>query len=189
MVMLVKRTRNAGPPLVDAGRKALERSQQLYPVAPRRLAALAIVAAGWVSVIGCQASSEPQVASGPRIGDRDVEPAPYLTLDGLTRVVAGDGGVTLVEFCVPTGCVRCDQMRDSIERIASERIAVRRFDLSRHPALAWEFGVTVCPSYVAFRDGREVFRAAHPTSADLIASGLEEALRGPAADQVSLVVH
>ena len=83
-------------------------------------------------------------------------------------------------------------MREPIDRLASDRregLKVRRVNLNRYPQLLWEFGVTGCPSYVAFRDGKEVFRAAYPTSADLIASGLDESLHDSSVDQLSLTVH
>ncbi|MEM9660052.1 MAG: thioredoxin family protein, partial [Planctomycetota bacterium] len=82
-----------------------------------------------------------------------------MTPDEFGALLDGDADVLLVEFCVPTGCLRCDQMREPIDRLANVRrdqLQVRRLNLSRQPALAWEFGVTVCPSYVAFRGGEEV---------------------------------
>lgn len=132
------------------------------------------------------------MGSDSRVSMSAVESSPYLSLDELGRVVSGDGEVTLVEFGVPTGCERCDRMRGPIDALANDPqqpLAVRRVNLRQYPALAWEFGVTVCPSYVAFRDGQEVFRAAHPTSADLIASGLEEALHASSAEPTTLAVQ
>lgn len=121
---------------------------------------------------------------------RRAEPAPYLTLDELATTLSGDAErrLVLVEFCVPSSCSRCDQMRGPVDRLASSPpagLAVRRMDLRRHPQLAWEFKISTCPSYIAFRDGEEVFRAAYPTSADLIAARLEEVLAGAPAEQVA----
>jgi thioredoxin-like negative regulator of GroEL len=71
-------------------------------------------------------------------------------------------------------------MRNPIEQLANterERLSIRRVDFNKHASLARQLGVSVCPSYIAFHKGKEVFRAAYPTSSDLIAAGLDAALR------------
>ena len=108
------------------------------------------------------------------------ESVPYISAEEFAAAVASDGPAVLVEFCVPAGCFRCDEMRGQIDQLATnerERLMVRRVNLNQQPALARQIGVAVCPSYVVFRDGEEVFRAAYPTSADLIMAGLDESLR------------
>ncbi|MEM1013796.1 MAG: thioredoxin family protein [Planctomycetota bacterium] len=103
--------------------------------------------------------------------------APFLTLDQFAAALSDTEDVVLVEFCMPSGCSRCDAMRGPIDRLANDRrdgMAVRRVNLRQHPQLTWEFKLNACPSYVAFRGGQEVFRAEHPTSADLIAAQLDE---------------
>ena len=120
------------------------------------------------------------------------EPVAYWNVDELGAALAGESDTLLVEFCVPHGCARCAQMRGPIDRLASEQregLIVRRVNLSQAPQLMWEFNLTACPSYVAFRDGKEVYRAAHPTSADLIAAGLEESLRASSAEPLTLAVQ
>ena len=114
-----------------------------------------------------------------------VESVSYITAEEFTATVAGEGDVVLVEFCVPIGCFRCDQMREQIDRLASnerERLTIRRVNLNQQPALARQLGVSVCPSYIAFRHGEEVFRVAYPTSSDLIVAGLNESLRNSSAE-------
>ena len=136
-----------------------------------KLHALAVAAASLLAMTGCQDASSTQTDA------RAEESAPYLTLDEFATVI-GKSGATVVEFCVPTGCVRCDEMRPSIDKLAIEGLAsdqgeqpaVRRVNLRQYPALAWEFGVTVCPTYVVFAGGREVGRAEYPTSADLVSA-------------------
>ena len=140
----------------------------------------------FLATAGCQ------VAPVPQPHHATTETVSYMTVSEFTKSLAAEEGVLLVEFCVPSGCFRCDQMRGPIERLASDRrddLTVRRVNVKQQPELAWEFGVTVCPSYVAFRNGEEVFRAAFPTSADLIASGIKESLLGPSADQLTLAVQ
>jgi thioredoxin-like negative regulator of GroEL len=104
---------------------------------------------------------------------------PYIGAAELTNMLNSDDRLLLVEFCVPRGCFRCDEMRAQIDRLASdERIVVRRVDFNQHPELTSRLGVSVCPSYVAFHQGQEQFRAAYPTSADLIVAKLAESLSG-----------
>ncbi|MEM8864408.1 MAG: thioredoxin family protein [Planctomycetota bacterium] len=142
---------------------------------------MSVVAAASVgAAVGCQLSPEARTTSRP------VETASFMTLDEFSAVIAGEQEVTLVEFCVPSGCFRCNEMRSAIDELATDgrqQLTVRRVNLRQYPELAWEFGVTVCPSYIAFRDGKEVFRAAHPTSADLITAKLDDQLNELGADR------
>lgn len=103
----------------------------------------------------------------------------YISVDEFSTIEDGASEVVLVEFCVPVGCFRCDEMRPQIDRLAAEQrdqLTICRVNFNQEPALTRRLGISVCPSYVAFRDGEEVFRAAYPTSADLIAAGLDESL-------------
>ncbi len=117
-------------------------------------------------MLGCQSST----STKPPVGT--VESVSYVTTDELSAEVAEEDGIVLVEFCVPTGCARCDRMRRQIDQLASDEqqgFKIRRVNLQQQPGLAWELGVKMCPSYIAFRDGEEVFRTEYPTSSDLIA--------------------
>ena len=145
---------------------------------------IAVVVA-FVAMAGCQDESKTQP------GTRATSSATYMTVDEFSAALAREDGLLLVEFCVPSGCFRCDAMRQQVDKLARDRLqglVVRRVNLNQQPQLAWEFDVKVCPSYVAFRDGEEVFRAAYPTSADLIAAGLDEALRASPAEQLTAIV-
>lgn len=131
-----------------------------------------------VVVMGYQVSVDVQSA----------EAIPYTTLDELSDTLADESDVVLVEFCVPSGCSRCEQMRTSIDRLAADqkdRLKVRRVNLSQHLQLMVELNLPACPSYVAFRDGEEVFRTSCPTTADLIASGLDAALEDSTTQQLA----
>lgn len=128
---------------------------------------------------GCEDASRIKSEAGPESS------VSYITADEFADTVAAESNLVLVEFCVPAGCFRCDEMRAPVDQLASderERITIRRVNLNQHPALARQLGVSVCPSYIAFRDGEEVFRAAYPTSADLIVAGLDESLRNSTAE-------
>lgn len=167
--------------LLIAARRS--RSRVRTELAIPKLVALVVVSAPFWAMTGCQ------VASNNRPNARATESVSYMTVDELAAALAGENDVLLVEFCVPSGCFRCDEMREPIDRLASdqgERLTVRRVDIRQQPAVAWELDVTVCPSYIAFRDGEEVFRATYPTSTELIVSGLEESLGESSTDQLTL---
>ena len=142
------------------------------------LAATALIVAVSGSQVAFKAEREP----------RSAKSVAYKTLEELSTILDEESEVVLVEFCVPSGCSRCDQMRMPIDRLAAEQRAwlkVRRVNLSEYLQLMVELKLTACPSYVAFRDGEEVFRTDSPTSADRIASGLDKALVDFAADQLA----
>ena len=100
---------------------------------------------------------------------------PYITSEEFNQFIASADGPTLVEFCVPVGCFRCDEMNPAINKLAEEnsgRMTARRVNLNTDRLLAAKWGVTVCPSYVVFFDGKEIGRHEYPTSSDLIAASL-----------------
>ena len=139
----------------------------------RTIVSVAIITP-FVATAGCHERGSTQPDSPAE------ESVSYISADEFTTTVAEESDVVLVEFCVPFGCFRCDEMRPQIDRLAAEqrdRLTICRVNFSQEPALTSRLGVSVCPSYVAFRDGEEVFRAAYPTSADLIVVELDEYLR------------
>ena len=98
---------------------------------------------------------------------------PYVRGSEVERLVQNASKPTLLEFCVPQGCFRCDEMRSSIDALAregAECLTVRRINLNTDRQLAVEWGVQVCPTYVVFAEGREVGRIEYPTTADLVAA-------------------
>lgn len=101
---------------------------------------------------------------------------PYLSARELHDRLAKQDGPVLVEFCVPSGCARCETMRSQVNELAqgkAKEVAVLRVDFTLDRALANQLGVTVCPSYLAFDGGQELFRISYPTSGDLLASALD----------------
>ena len=103
---------------------------------------------------------------------------PYVTSADLSGKLTAEKGLVLVEFCVPAGCFRCDRMRPQVDELAdsrSEQTDVYRVNLTSERAFAQQVGIDMCPTYIAYVDGREVFRTAFPTSGDMIASELDRA--------------
>ena len=140
-----------------------------------------LLGCAWLA--GC--SSEPSQSSFLEPDDASV---PYCTAAELKAALAKEDGLVLVEFCVPVGCFRCDEMRPHIDRLAhveQDRTVVHRVDLTLERAFASQLGVTMCPSYVAFRNGEEVFRTEYPTSSDLIALQINHASHFAEVQQLS----
>jgi thioredoxin-like negative regulator of GroEL len=107
--------------------------------------------------------------------------ARYVSADELQSVLAASSRPVFVEFGVEIGCTRCDELRPQVERLAeqfADRAIVRRVNLHQARPLAAKLGVTVCPTYIAYVDGQEQFRASYPTSGDLLAAQLGDVL-GP----------
>lgn len=137
-----------------------------------------------LAMTGCQIATKAEPSSGSLASNS------FMSMDEFTDELAGNQEVVLVEFCVPSDCPQCNELREPLDRLASDRanhLTVRRLNLDQHLQLAWEFGLTDYPSYVAFRGGEELFRTANPASAGLIASRLDEHLPDSAADQLSAV--
>lgn len=111
-----------------------------------------------------------------QVGERAPQAAPevpYVDGNEVARLVQSSSEPMLLEFCVPVGCFRCDEMRPSINALAKEKadsLSVLRVNLNFDRELAAEWGVTVCPTYVVIAEGREVGRTAYPTSADLVSA-------------------
>jgi len=117
------------------------------------------------AVLGCNGEPLRKQAAAPE--------APYATAAEAAELLASPGRPVVLEFCVPVGCYRCDEMRPQINALAeaeADRLTVRRVDLNAERQLAAQWGVRVCPTYVVLAGGREVGRAEYPTSAGLIAA-------------------
>ncbi len=141
-----------------------------------------VASASFLVMLGCQS------ANSTKSHVQTAESVSYITTEELSAEVAEEDGIVLVEFCVPAGCARCDRMRQPIDQLASDEqrgLTIRRVNLQQQPGLAWELGVKVCPSYIAFRDGEEVFRAEYPTSSDLIAVEIDRLRQTTEAQQLS----
>ncbi|MEO1498348.1 MAG: thioredoxin family protein [Planctomycetota bacterium] len=145
-------------------RSSVTPSHRVSPATPF----VACTVAGLVVAAALLGCGQPSPPAPPRALD-----VPYADAAEVKGLLGEPGPPTLIEFCVPTGCFRCDEMRPAINRLAQAeagRVHVRRVDLNAERELAAEWGVTMCPSYVVLSDGREVDRTAYPTSAGLIAA-------------------
>lgn len=131
-----------------------------------------------VAVLGCDVSNNaPRPAQQEHMISREI---PVVSRAELHELVQQKDELVLVEFGVNFGCVRCDDMRPQIARLADEfenRAKVVRVDFDANRQLAAQFGADICPSYVLFRDGELVVTRSHPISADLIAADLDAAVR------------
>ena len=140
------------------------------------IAARAIFGALFVAaILGCGRGSSTTQAGSPSVS--------YVTASEAARMIATPGPPTVLEFCVPLGCYRCDAMREPINTLADSqagRLRVARINLHTDAGLARRWGVTACPTYVVFDGGQEVARAVYPTSADLIAALIPESSAGSA---------
>lgn len=132
---------------------------------------LLMLSIGFAWLTGC--STEPSHSSRQNSDENSV---PYYTARELKTALAEHTNPVLVEFSVPVGCSRCDTMRPQVNELADYKpndIEVLRVNFNHDRVLANQLGVTVCPTYIAFEDGQELFRIAYPTSGDLIASELQ----------------
>lgn len=130
------------------------------------------IAASLLLTAGCQE------AAWHEVKNHNKQLIKYISTDEFSESMTVNDKIILVEFCVPHGCFRCDEMRQHINRLATneqDRTLVQRINLTHDHALASQLGVTICPSYVAFRNGEEIFRTEYPTTGDLIAVELDRA--------------
>ena len=112
--------------------------------------------AAFLAVAGCQEGTTTQPDA------RTDDLVSYISADEFNITVARANDLVLLEFCVPAGCFRCDEMRGQIDRLAADqrdRLMVRRVNLNQQPALVRQHGVSVCPSYIAFAMARSVPRS------------------------------
>lgn len=85
----------------------------------------------------------------------------------------------VVEFGVPMGCFRCNDMRPQYDQLAdtfSEEVSFFRVDFNASANIASKYGATICPSYVVFSNGEPVACYRYPTSMDLLANKLGESV-------------
>ncbi|MCA9109685.1 MAG: hypothetical protein KDA52_07045 [Planctomycetaceae bacterium] len=100
---------------------------------------------------------------------------PIISGDELASKVEQSRRPVVVEFGVPIGCFRCNDMRAQYDQLAdtfSEEISFFRVDFNASANIASKYGATICPSYVVFSSGKPVDCYRYPTSMDLLASKL-----------------
>lgn len=127
------------------------------------------------ALLGCDArNTAPRPAQQEHLISREI---PVVSGAGLQNLVQQDE-LVLVEFGVNFGCVRCDDMRPQVARLADEfegQAKVVRVDFNANRGLAAQLGANICPSYVLFQRGKVVVTRSYPTSADLLTADLDAA--------------
>ena len=92
--------------------------------------------------------------------------------DNFNQLVLARSGTAMVEFFLPT-CSHCQAMVATVEQLAqayAARALVGRVDASREPGLTQAYQVSGVPTFVFFKNGREVSRrVGEDTYADLAA--------------------
>ena len=130
-----------------------------------------IVCLGWST--GCQE------AVSPSLREPSEESIDYVSTAELNTLLSEQSRPVLVEFCVPVGCHRCDKIRQQIDLLAESRkglMEVYRVNLNYERSLVIQLGISVCPTYVVFHEGKEAFRISYPTSSDMLDSQLDDLL-------------
>lgn len=87
-------------------------------------------------------------------------------------------GVVLVEFFA-TWCPHCQRMApvvQDIEALVEGRASVVTFDIDKNQELAEELQVESLPTFLLYRDGREVWRATGEMDGNIIVEHIQEAL-------------
>lgn len=126
---------------------------------------------GWST--GCQDS----VSSS--LHESSEESIAYVSATELKTLLSDQMQPVLVEFCVPVGCHRCDKIRQQVDLLAESReghVKVCRVNLNYERPLANQLGISVCPTYVVFHEGKEAFRISYPTSSDMLDAQLDDLL-------------
>ena len=168
-------------------RVATSKQRQIYSsLVGCKLATLLVATVSILAVSGCQVSSTTQ-SDGPA-----TIKSTFSSLDDLSASFAEEEGIFLVEFCLPSDCSHCNKIKDSINQLSinqQEELTIHSMNLKEYPQFYWEFSVSASPSYVAFLDGEEVFRAARPSSADHITTGLGELLPKDSSDELVTTVQ
>lgn len=119
------------------------------------------------AIVGCSRSNT-EITS-------ELPPLPVVRGSELQDFVSRSDKPVLVEFGVDYQCDRCRQMKDGIAELAEKfegRAAVVRVDFNSNATLVSQFGGTICPTYVFFRDGQAVKTESFPVSADILESEL-----------------
>lgn len=86
----------------------------------------------------------------------------------------------MVEFYSPT-CPYCQMMEPIVEQLARDyagRAVVGRVDINLDPGLVSTWRVSGWPTFLFFRDGREVARQVGATSYDQLARMINSAIGG-----------
>ena len=122
-------------------------------------------------VTGCeQASSRTPI---PRKGG-----LPQVTSSRFEAEVLESELPVLVEVGTDRSCAFCEAMRPRVAQVAQQfegKAKVVRVDFRAEAELARRLGVTVCPTYLVFSNGRTVARSVGETPTPMLISQLDAA--------------
>ena len=86
-------------------------------------------------------------------------------------------GTTLVEFYA-NWCPHCQRMKpivEAVSELAGGTAAVAQFDIDEHPREAEHAGAESVPTFIVYRDGREVWRYVGEIGGDRLLAALQMA--------------
>ncbi len=84
-------------------------------------------------------------------------------------------GITLVEFYA-SWCPHCQRMEPVVEEIkelTGGKIPVCQYDIDEHPREAENAGADTIPTFIIYRDGREVWRHVGEVASDELLAALQ----------------
>jgi thioredoxin 1 len=118
-------------------------------------------------------------------GDKTTGPsdATVIALTGANfgTLVQQRSGAAMVEFYLST-CPHCQAMVPIVEQLARDyasRALVGSVDANTEPTLANSYGVSGVPTFVFFKNGRELSRSVGETSYANLAAALDAAIAAP----------
>lgn len=88
-------------------------------------------------------------------------------------------GVVLVEFFA-TWCPHCQRMMPVVEEVkelVAGKAAVFQYDIDKYPDDAEKAGADTVPTFIVFKDGKEVWRKVGEMPGDEIVQAITSALR------------
>jgi len=96
------------------------------------------------------------------------------------NTLLNDTGTVLVEFYA-TWCPHCRRMApvvDDLKMLLEGRATVYQFDIDRNGGLADELGAKSVPTFIVYRNGREMWRQSGEMEAATLVSTAEKYLSG-----------
>ena len=87
-------------------------------------------------------------------------------------------GTVMVEFYA-SWCPHCKRMMTVVEDIKSlfgSQVKIYQFDIDEYQDLAGEMEVQSIPTFIIYKDGREMWRASGEMDGNVLASNLRQAL-------------
>ncbi|MDE6669703.1 MAG: thioredoxin family protein [Muribaculaceae bacterium] len=95
------------------------------------------------------------------------------------KALKEEKGVVFVEFYA-TWCPHCQKMMpvvDDVKALFEGRAKVYQFDIDLNGEFANDLDVKSIPTFIIFKDGKEVWRTVGETAADVLSRKLDEALQ------------